>query len=354
MHRLQNLDALRGLAACVVLIQHLFGHIWRQMPASEIGWLKSLGLDYFDWGRFGVVLFFLISGYVIPLSFSGPNPIWKFVVSRLFRLYPAYWLAVLAATAALSATGATVGAKQILANLTMAYPLFREPAISGVYWTLIVELAFYGVAFVLFVCGSLERPTMLAGVAVVGISSAAVPAIMLRFGYDVPVSFLGYNLSFLLLGSLCRLSLAGVDHARSASIVVALSIAATLPLVCGVFGQIGPGYSNAFPIGAIASVVAAFTVFILSWSDRFAEQSSWVLRLGAWSYSLYLFHEPIASMVELLVTPETATGAFLFLFLALGLSVFVASMVFRYVEATSIRLGRRLAKWRTDRAPLPA
>ena len=92
--RLENLDALRGLTAMSVLVQHLLSHVWRAMP-NGTHWLKAIGLDYFDWGRFGVVLFFLISGYVIPLSFSEPTPVRKFIVSRAFRLYPAFWLSVL-------------------------------------------------------------------------------------------------------------------------------------------------------------------------------------------------------------------------------------------------------------------
>jgi len=44
----------------------------------------------------GVQLFFLLSGFVILMSVQGKNLI-HFIGSRLGRLYPAYWLAVIAA-----------------------------------------------------------------------------------------------------------------------------------------------------------------------------------------------------------------------------------------------------------------
>jgi peptidoglycan/LPS O-acetylase OafA/YrhL len=98
------------------------------MPKDTV-WLKTIGLDYFDWGRFGVVLFFLISGFVIPYSFSGQAPLRKFVVSRLFRLYPAFWLSVLGTVAVIYFSGGIINVRQVLANLSMTL-LRRLPSRS--------------------------------------------------------------------------------------------------------------------------------------------------------------------------------------------------------------------------------
>ncbi|MGI4794774.1 MAG: acyltransferase family protein, partial [Janthinobacterium lividum] len=59
--RLHFLDALRGIAAMSVV----FAHYIPNLPSTGFdGWLIRTA-DLIDPGKFGVVLFFLISGYII-------------------------------------------------------------------------------------------------------------------------------------------------------------------------------------------------------------------------------------------------------------------------------------------------
>ena len=81
--RLQELDALRGLAALVVVLFHytsrydvVFGH-------------NSAPLVSAPWGHFGVNLFFGISGFVIFMTLGRTQTPADFIVSRFSRLYPA-------------------------------------------------------------------------------------------------------------------------------------------------------------------------------------------------------------------------------------------------------------------------
>lgn len=50
-----------------------------------------------DLGRIGVVVFFAISGFIIPTSLNhrSLHPVRKFLISRLFRLYPLYWISII-------------------------------------------------------------------------------------------------------------------------------------------------------------------------------------------------------------------------------------------------------------------
>ena len=89
--RLQFLDALRGIAAIAVVIFHYMEDLNTQGILR--GWQHSVA-DFthneFDFGRFGVALFFLISGYIIPNSL-GPtrHDVRRFCISRFFRSLPA-------------------------------------------------------------------------------------------------------------------------------------------------------------------------------------------------------------------------------------------------------------------------
>jgi len=97
--RLAYIDGLRGVAALMVVVQHGMETAFSHAPADSAlrQVVKLVFLDDFNIGRVGVVAFFCISGFVVPFSFAGPAPLRAFVVSRFFRLYPAYWLSILCA-----------------------------------------------------------------------------------------------------------------------------------------------------------------------------------------------------------------------------------------------------------------
>lgn len=341
--RLENIDALRAIAALTVLTQHLLGNIWRTIP-TDTSLLQNLALNFFDWGRFGVILFFLISGYVIPLSFNGPTPMKKFVISRAFRLYPAFWLSVAAMVLVLIGSNRAIDWGQVVANLTLAYPLFGHEALTGIYWTLIVEVLFYVVCFCLFALGLLERPWAIATIALLGITSAFAPSLaQLVLGKTVPLPMHFYHLSFLFLGCLIRQTRGNVPHAKPLAYFVAGALLATLPMVTGLVLGLPHRFSIGLPLGGIAAAIAAVLVFLLSWRPEFKHPPRYMLALGAWSYSLYLLHEPIGDLVGLVLPPETALLAIAYFLTVTTASITTAALVFRFVEKPFIDLGRRLS-----------
>ncbi len=95
--RLKQLDGLRGLAALSVFLCHA-AEMMINDPNTLPVWrpLRSL------WdGQAAVVLFFVLSGFVLTLPYTGPRikkvDAAPFIVRRLTRLYPAYWTAILLA-----------------------------------------------------------------------------------------------------------------------------------------------------------------------------------------------------------------------------------------------------------------
>src|SRR5262245_66328571 len=84
--RLLFLDALRGIAAMAVFISHAAERV------SPI--LRDIVHTRFDLGHFGVTLFFLCSGFIIPFSLERQNSLPRFWIIRAFRLYPLYWFTI--------------------------------------------------------------------------------------------------------------------------------------------------------------------------------------------------------------------------------------------------------------------
>jgi peptidoglycan/LPS O-acetylase OafA/YrhL len=134
--RLVILDVFRLTAALLVVSWHLafasHVHNGAVLWVARHGWM-------------GVELFFMISGFVICMSSWGRG-LGEFFVSRVVRLYPAYWFAVLLTTAVLTVWPIhqrPLGQLGVVANLTMLQQFLMVPNVDDSYWTLAVELLFY-------------------------------------------------------------------------------------------------------------------------------------------------------------------------------------------------------------------
>lgn len=143
----------RRLVPCVPLIAPQLSTIASSgldrsayLDASRLfaaGLVWAFHLEWLTYGYLGVPLFFAISGFVIAASRNG-KPISTFLIARLARLWPAFFLCM-TATAILSS--ATIGTYAI--NLTMVPRIFGVADIDPVYWSLMFEILFYGYVAVL-------------------------------------------------------------------------------------------------------------------------------------------------------------------------------------------------------------
>ena len=162
--RLVAMDGLRFAAAAAVLLYHFTATstvtgYWDTDPVQAFPLLNEVT----RYGWLGVELFFMISGFVILLSADGRG-IAGFVASRVGRLFPAYW-ACIVLTAGLQQVwsgGRRTTLTETLVNLTMVQDLFQVTGVQVVFWTLLVELKFYLLVFVVLAFGPLTRNRVLA------------------------------------------------------------------------------------------------------------------------------------------------------------------------------------------------
>jgi peptidoglycan/LPS O-acetylase OafA/YrhL len=87
--RLHELDVLRGLAALCVVVSHYTSYSARYLSGAPFGVLVPT-----IYGFYAVLLFFMISGFVIYFTLERSRTWQDFAVSRVSRLYPAYWTAL--------------------------------------------------------------------------------------------------------------------------------------------------------------------------------------------------------------------------------------------------------------------
>ncbi|MFE1289949.1 acyltransferase family protein [Streptomyces sp. NPDC058751] len=173
--RLGWLDALRGIAALLVAVEH--------SSYSFMAEFRERLMPELNVGRYGVMVFFLVSGYVIPASLERRGSIRAFWTGRAFRIYP-LWAAVVGSAVALNLLGvAHLGARfdgrdpvtVAAAHVTLLQELLGTPSVVLVLWTLSYELAFYLLVVALFTVRLHRRP---AAVSVVLGALAAVSAVV--------------------------------------------------------------------------------------------------------------------------------------------------------------------------------
>src|ERR1700729_2108429 len=153
--RLGWLDVLRGLAALAVVFDHISYYVLQHV--------RTIVYHWFDPGNYGVFVFFIISGYIVPASLERKGSVRTFWVSRLFRLYPLYLLAVGIAVAlfllhygSLRGEGADPETS-ILSQLLMMSNVLAGQNLPNVVWSLSYEMIFYLLLTALFVARVHQR-----------------------------------------------------------------------------------------------------------------------------------------------------------------------------------------------------
>jgi len=146
------LDWVRFLSAFLVMLGHFTYNNTRAIGVGSNwapiynGWFDYYPLSKFaSIGSIGVDFFFIISGFVISQTIT--KGLSNFVMNRFLRIYPTLW--VFASISFLCTFFATQinGENAILLWLKSISLFPIGPWVDGVYWTLVVELIFYGMVF---------------------------------------------------------------------------------------------------------------------------------------------------------------------------------------------------------------
>ena len=333
--RLEVLDGLRFVAAFAVLAYHYttLDRIWQRRAA------QIFPDQTWTYGWLGVYLFFLISGFVICMSSWGRG-VGPFLVSRVVRLYPAYWLSVIAISVLLSVWPyfrQPIGWDTALVNLTMFQDVAGVPPVAEVYWTLWAELRFY-LLFALMVWWGLTYRRVVgfcvAWLGAVTVAKAFVPdggIVHIVLMTDYAPLFTG-GIAFYLMyrfrpNVLTWLLVAG-------SFVLAVPAAMYRAGLEGYPGVEVAGWPAVLLMGVCFLLIAAVALGWLNWV-----RGRWLVVLGATTYPLYLLHVDLGGPV-LRALQRTVPPPVLVVLVTLGM-ILVAWLVHRLVERPFAPLLRR-------------
>ncbi len=156
--RYANVDGLRLLCALAVVLFH-FGYrgSLEGLYAPLLPW--SALAEPLKYGHIGVHIFFCISGFVIAYSAAGRSA-FSFATARFARIYPTFILCLTILFAARVMWGGPelpTSVAQYIAGFAVLPKLFGQEFLSGVYWSIVVELLFYTWVFFLMLTGLFQR-----------------------------------------------------------------------------------------------------------------------------------------------------------------------------------------------------
>ena len=302
MGYINALTGLRGAAAFIVFVSHCSN--WQMLPGA-------LGNGF---GQIGVMLFFILSGFLMGHLYLNKEltaeSIRLYLVSRVGRIFPLYigliLLSVLISTTIYPAFHYYITDPQIIFRALFFIDAPFE------FWTIPVEVQFY---FVFIIFWFLH--TRNTGLPVLGVFIALtiVPSIFLflKLGY-VPAIFSSYSLPFF-LGIATAMNYSRISRSRLCrSIAAYCAIPSLIALVL-----------NLPAIRADAGWVIADDFFVRTWADpinwlvvysiffcamlnvksfNFLNTRPFVF-LGEISFGFYLIHYPILKIVHSLHLPQS-------------------------------------------------
>lgn len=339
---------MRGLAALLVIYSHIAGHTLKlNVVSSEFEQnLFTFLSQYIDLGKVGVTVFFAISGFVIPFSIFRfrSKPILSFAVSRVFRLYPAYWVSIVFGVFFLFYLhDRPISLITVLANVSMLQQFVGVQNVIDLYWTLQVELIFYFICALLFGFKSLNDPRTVMGVGFASLGFAVILG-LLRYLLErkVPVA-LPLALSVMFWGLAIRYH--SEDRVRWKGPLVSLSLALiiVIPLVSILAYNRDMGFQENWYRYTATYYIAMALFYVLY---RYVRITSPVfVYLGTISYSVYLFGFIVQDALLTMLGSRIFDYPIHVYVLATSLvTIGVASLVYWLVEAPAIAAGRRIIR----------
>ena len=342
--RFEAIDALRGLAALLVLAFHLF----RSSPMTgELDAVAPVGAAaMLDVSRNGVAVFFVISGFVITWTTrrlgSGLGEAGNYSLRRQLRLDPPYYLVMLVAVAAALAERwvpgldyRTITPGQVVANLFYVQGFTGQEPILAVAWTLCYEVQFYLVVVLVAMCSRWTGGARATTAPLMRPSSRLIFAALAAVSFALP--FTGLSAGPWFIGS-WWMFFAGMCvawfFARDLSWVVTVSGLGALALWClavDLFATQGDPFHGQWAAWATALVIA---VLIRSGKAHWRPPRP-LMFFGAISYSLYLVHLPVLdTLVAALykVLPHTWPTAVALYVIGAALCIGLAVVLNRLVE----------------------
>jgi peptidoglycan/LPS O-acetylase OafA/YrhL len=324
--RLYELDSLRGIAALTVVLYH-YTTRYNEYYGHSIE-----PLFYFPFGEYGVFLIFIISGFVITLTLNSTKHCTDFLVSRLSRLFPAYWMAIMLTALTVwlfTLPGRQVGLMATLVNFTMLQDWLGVSRVDNAYWTLTIQLSFYGIMFLIHACNQMKNLLR------IGLLWNSV-IILAAFAEQYLSVSIHWAIKLFLILDYGNLFVAGIMFYK---LTKDFRGAYLYPIILSVFADyVLRGGMHCILISLLYLAFFLLAIGRLSWLGVKP-----LVFVGSISYSLYLIHQNIGFVIIRSLYQRGFATRWSTILVPLTISVAVASVMYFFLEKPAIAAVR--TKW---------
>ena len=368
--RSDAIDGLRGIAALSVLVFHA----WLYTRAEVSAGARRSFADYaIHEGRLGLVLFFVLSGFLLwrpwvaaALGRRDRPRVASYLIHRAARIAPGYYLALLGAFVLLWGAAGTPGVRLPDAELLPLFLVFAQNFDPGAVmkldppmWTLTIEVSFYLLLPLAALVGALRLPRRRAAQTLVPLALLAAGVAwnhgIAGSGSIVAGKVLPAMLPYFALGMLAAVALDGrprFGRRVAWPLLLGGCLLVVLDALWQGHGAASGSGSYAYRIWRDLPAAAGFALVVVAAAGGDGSGTAllrWrpLVAGGTISYGLYLWHVPLLlyarhlGLLPLSTLPAVA--------LALALTVPVAAASWRWVEQPAIARGRALARRRSVR-----
>ncbi|RAM35807.1 acyltransferase [Arthrobacter globiformis] len=296
-------------------------------------------------GQTGVTFFFMLSGFVLAWSMNPRTTKREFYWRRFARIWPLHALTALAAVVLVFATQGDQSAPQLLASLLLIQGWLGDQhwvyAYNGVSWSLSCEAFFYAVfPFLAVRLSRLEPGKLFRLGATVFVAAVSFLAVLLALvpGFDwgaLFYTFPAFRIAEFLVGVCLAIAMRKGWKPRF-GIGVGAAAAIGSFLILEIVDGIAPWHTAGPLAGALC--IPGFALLIAAHADRdrcggrptFA-MSPAVVKLGEWSFALYLIHE-LVLRTALELGPESLAERVVFAVVGVAVSIPLAGAAYAFFE----------------------
>lgn len=346
--KLFHVQALRGIAALLVMMAHIYD--------SEVKYsADQLFGTWTLYGNIGVDIFFLISGFImVYVTWGGARGLKaaaEFLFSRVCRIYPLYWAVSLAVLCVyLIRPELVFSSREVEPSLIKSFLLLPDvvPPLLLVGWTLIFEMYFYIIFTGIML---LKRQFFLPLMALWALIILAGRALgWHEFSPTTELIFNPLTFEFLtgaLIAYLFQTQRNLLDKYLSPKAInyFGLIVLAVLFVFFGSLNQFPQTDAMRFILFVIP--IALIIVYAVI-RDHF-ELKVWrpTVVLGDWSYALYLTHILSIAIIGRLWQSHTSSGLFdnaAAIIAMLILSIIVSGIAYKLIEQPALKLTRHIRR----------